>query len=146
MTKPTSVEIVETFFEEVWQSPQNPDAIDRLVADDFLIVSGGVEIRSRAEFKKWVVDFQSKISDLEFEVLETFQNEDGSRVVSRWRVTGKNNGMMGTAPNQAPFTMQGTAVFAVLENGLLHRNWVERNALEVLRDLERSSHDATSFP
>jgi len=140
------VEIVETFFEEVWQSPQNPDAIDRLVADDFLIVSGGVEIRSRAEFKKWVVDFQSKISDLEFEVLETFQNEDGSRVVSRWRVTGKNNGMMGTAPNQAPFTMQGTAVFAVLENGLLHRNWVERNALEVLRDLERSSHEATSFP
>ena len=33
--------------------------------------------------------------DFQFEVVETFQNEDGSRVASRWRVTGKNNGVLG---------------------------------------------------
>lgn len=135
MSTDTSIRIAENFFREVWQSPQNPDAIDRLVAEDFAIISGGVEIHSRAEFKKWILAFQSKIDDLEFEIIETFQNAEGSRVACRWQVTGRNNGFMGTEPDQAEIRMTGTAVLAVLENGLLHRNWVERNALEVHRTL-----------
>jgi hypothetical protein len=35
--------------------------------------------------------------------LDLVQNEDGSRVASCWRVTGRNNGLMGTEPNDAPF-------------------------------------------
>ena len=67
MNKRNSVEIVETFWREVWQS-RNPDAVDRLVAEDFCITSGGVEIRSRDNFKKWVAAFLASIDDFEFHV------------------------------------------------------------------------------
>jgi hypothetical protein len=139
MSSTTAIDIVHNFWREVWQSSQDLGAIDRLVAEDLMIVSGGMEVRSRAEFKKWVKDFQSRINDLEFEVIERFQNQAGTRVGSRWRVTGRNNGIMGVEPDQAPITMVGTAVLSVLDNGLLHRNWVERNTWEVHRQLETAS-------
>jgi hypothetical protein len=134
MEKRNSVKIVETFWRNVWQS-RNPDAVDQLVAHDFAITSGGVEISSRAAFKKWVAAFLSSINDFEFHVIETFQNETGDRVVSRWRVTGKNNGFMGSAACQSPIDMTGTAVLHVREDGLIQHNWVERSALEVHRSL-----------
>ena len=137
MVRRDSVSIVENFWREVWKAPQDPDAIDRLVAEDFVITSGGHEIRGREAFKDWVVQFQTRIIDLEFETIETFQNEDGSRVASRWRVTGKNNGFLGTAPGHEPIEMLGTAILAVREDGLLEHNWVERNAWEVYSRLVR---------
>jgi len=126
-----SVELVENFWAEVWQRPQNPDAIDTLVAEDFVITSGGNDIVSREAFKTWVIEIQSKILDMDFEAIETFQNQDGSRVASRWRLTGRNNGIMNTEPNGAPIEMVGIAIWEVGEDGLLRHNWVERNAWEV---------------
>ena len=131
MTRRNAVAIVENFWREVWKAPQDPEAIDRLIAEDFIITSGGREIQGREAFKRWVIGFQEKIRDLQFESIETFQNEDGSRVASRWRVTGRNNGFLGTKPGLEPISMLGTAVFAVREDGLLQHNWVERNAWEV---------------
>jgi hypothetical protein len=135
MGKRNSVEVVENFWRQVWQV-RNPNAVDELVAEDFAITSGGVVIRSRAEFKKWVAAFLASINDFRFEVIETFQNEAGDRVASRWRVTGKNNGFMGSEPCQSPIDMTGTAVWHVREDGLLQHNWVERSALEVQRSLK----------
>jgi hypothetical protein len=131
MTRRDSAAKVENFWREVWKAPQNPDAIDQLIAEDFILASGGNEIRGREAFKRWVVEFQKKINNLQFESLETFQSEDGTRVASRWRVTGKNNGFLGTSPGMEPISMLGTAVFSVREDGLLQHNWVERNAWEV---------------
>ena len=108
-----SVAIVENFWREVWKQPQNPDAIDRLVHEDFVITSGGRDVVGREAFKAWVRDFQARVRHFEFHVFETFQNQDGSRVASRWRVTGRNNGLMGTEPNGTPFEMCGTAVWEV---------------------------------
>jgi hypothetical protein len=131
MTTRNSVAIVENFWREVWQRPQNPHAIDRLVHEDFILTSGGTEIRSREAFKAWAKNFQALVQDFEFHVVESFQNDDGSRVASRWRITGRNAGLMGTPPNCAPFEMTGTAVWEVGDDGLLRHNWVERNAYEV---------------
>ena len=86
-------------------------------------------------FKEWAAQFMGKITDLEFEAVETFQNEDGSRVASRWRITGKNNGMLGTAADQRPITLTGTAVWAVREDGKLLHNWVERSSWELFQRL-----------
>ena len=130
MSGNNSVEIVERFWNDVWRRPQNPDAIDALVAEDFVITSGGNDIVSREAFKRWVIDFQSKIHDMDFETIESFQNHDGSRVASRWRLTGRNNGILGTEANGAPIEMVGT-------DGLLRHNWVERNAWEVYGRLTR---------
>jgi SnoaL-like domain len=117
-------------------------AVDKLIAEDFTITSGGVDIHSHAKFKKWVSAFLSSINDFRFEVIETFQNEDGSRIASRWRVAGKNNGFMGSEPCQTPFTMVSTAVREVREDGLLQHNWVERNAFEVNRYLREQQTDS----
>lgn len=134
MAKRNSVEIVENFWRQVWQS-KDPDAVNRLVAEDFVITSGGVETRSRETFKQWVAAFLASIDDFEFSVVEIFQNETGDRVVSRWLVTGTNNGFMGSAACGSSIHMTGTAVMHVREDGLLQHNWVERNALEVHRSL-----------
>jgi SnoaL-like domain len=115
MTRGGSVEIIENFWAQVWQS-RNSHAVDKLIAEDFTITSGGVDIHSHAEFKKWISAFLSSINDFRFEVIETFQNEDGSRIASRWRVAGKNNGFMGSEPCQTPFTMVSTAVWEVRED------------------------------
>jgi cytochrome c peroxidase len=58
-----SVAIVESFWNELWKHPQNPDAIDRLVTEDFILTSGGDEICSRQEFKRWVKRLQAQVHD-----------------------------------------------------------------------------------
>ncbi len=80
----------------------------------------------------------AKINDLQFEVIETFQNEDGSRVASRWRIAGKNNGILGTAADQQAILFTGTAVWAVREDGELYHNWVERSSFELFEQLRDS--------
>jgi hypothetical protein len=100
MSNANAVAAVENFWREVWPPPQNPDAIDHLVAEDFVLTSDGTDFVSRATSKQWVIDFQSKITHLEFDILETFQNAEGTRVASRWQIRGKNNGILGTEPDQ----------------------------------------------
>jgi hypothetical protein len=129
-----SVKIVEDFWTAVWKA-RNPAAIDDFVVDDFVITTGGVDIRSKQKFKEWASAFMAKINDLHFEVLETFQNADGSRVASRWRFTGNNNGLLGTPADQRPVSSTGTAVWAVGEDGKLYHNWVERSSYELFQQL-----------
>ena len=73
MTTRDSVAIVENFWREVWQQPQNPDVIDKFVHEDFILTSGGTESRSREAFKVWAKNFQSLVHDFEFHSVETFQ-------------------------------------------------------------------------
>jgi hypothetical protein len=133
-----ATEAVENFWSRVWMAPQEPEAIDELVVEDFVIVSGGQEIRSRAAFKEWVLRFQAAISDLEFHVAETFQNAEGTRVASLFEVTGRNNGVLGTEADGAPIHLTGTAVWDVREDGMLLRNRIERNAFELYQRLASS--------
>jgi hypothetical protein len=130
-----AVDIVLRFFSEVWQSPHNPDAIDELVTEDFVITTGGTEIHGRQAFKEWVRAFLATVHDLELEPVESFQSADGSRVASRWVLTGRNNGFAGTEPDGRAIHMTGTAVWSVREDGLLAHNWVERNAFELYQRL-----------
>lgn len=79
MTSLNSAKIVEDFWAAVWQS-RNPAAIEDFVVDDFVITSGGINIVSKEKFKEWASNFMNKIKELRFEVLETFQTRDGTRV------------------------------------------------------------------
>ena len=45
-----AVKIVESFWADVWVA-RNPDAIDRYVVEDFVITSGGVDIRTRGRIQ-----------------------------------------------------------------------------------------------
>src|SRR3569832_41484 len=121
MSKLDAVTIVENFWKAVWEA-RNPEAVDRFVVDDFVITTDGEDIVSKAKFKAWVQSFLARIDDFQFEVIETFQNEDGSRVASRWRVTGNNNGIMGSIPDGQPISFTGTAVLALNAEGKLLHN------------------------
>ena len=131
-----AVKIVESFWADVWVA-RNPEAVDRYVVEDFVITSGGVDIRTRDAFKQWLRDFLSKILDFNFETIESFQNADGTRVASRWRVHGRNNGMFGLPPDGRPIEFTGTAVWAVRADGKLLHNWVERSAWELYQRLTK---------
>lgn len=129
-----SAKIVEDFWAAVWKA-RDPEAIDRFVVDDFVLTTGGVDVVSKEKFKEWVRQLLEKVSDLQFEVLETFQNEEGSRVALRWRVIGRNNGVLGTVPDQRAVALAGTAAWAVREDGKLLRNWGERSSWELFQRL-----------
>jgi hypothetical protein len=143
LTRQNSIEIVQKFWREVWQE-KNPHAADLLVAEDFAITSGGVLIGPRETFKEWVQSFLDSITDYNFQVDEIFQNQTGDRVVTRWVVTGKNNGFMGLEPCQTPFRLTGTAIIHVRDDGLLQHNWVERNSLEVYRSITEAQRQRLS--
>jgi hypothetical protein len=57
------VRAVETFWERVWTPPQELDAIDELLVEDFVIENAGNEIRGRDAFREWVARFQDTIED-----------------------------------------------------------------------------------
>jgi steroid delta-isomerase-like uncharacterized protein len=135
MKKLDSVGIVHAFWDEVWNA-HDPDAVDRFVAEDFVIVSGGETIAGRENFKQWIRGFLDTVEGLRLKVSESFQNEDGSRVTSRWLLTGKNNGVLGTPPDQRDIVLTGTAVWAVHEDGTLATNWVERSSWELFQRLD----------
>src|SRR6476620_8622159 len=99
MSAQNSVAIVHAFWDAVWNA-HDPAAVHRFVTDDFVIVTGGETISGRENFKTWIEGFLAKVDDLHLEVVESFQNADGSRVVSRWVLTGRNNGILGTAPDK----------------------------------------------
>jgi steroid delta-isomerase-like uncharacterized protein len=132
-----AVQIVENFWDAVWKA-RNPEAIQDFVVDDFVLVTGGKEIRTKEKFLAWTREFLEKINDFQFEVIETFQNERGTRVASLWRVAGKNNGVFGTPADQKPIVFTGTAVWDVRGDGKLTRNRVERAAWETVQRLKRA--------
>ena len=88
MSTENSVDVVHAFWDEVWNG-HDPAAADRFVVGDFVIVSGGETISGRENFKKWIEGFIAKLTDLHLEVIESFQNADGTRVTSRWLLTGQ---------------------------------------------------------
>src|SRR5258708_6200096 len=104
-----STEIVNAFWDDVW-SAHDPDALDRLVADDVVIEAGGREIAGKDDIKDWVKQFLDHVNDLHVDTIEAFGTDDGSRVTSRWVLTGTNNGVLGTEPNGKPVAMTGTAI------------------------------------
>lgn len=129
-----SVEIVEAFWDQVWNA-HDPDKADDFVVEDFVITNAGERVEGRENFKAWIRAFLDQVHDFRLEPIETFQNEDGSRVCSRWLVHGRNNGVMGTEPDGRPISFTGTAVWAVREDVKLLHNWVERASFELYRRL-----------
>jgi SnoaL-like polyketide cyclase. len=134
MESKKAVDIVESFWREVW-SARDAAAAARFVSEDFVITTGGVDIQGRDAFIAWIEAFLAKIDDFQFNSIETFQNAEGTRVASRWKLSGRNRGFFGGHECLTPFEMLGTAIWEVGRDGRLLHNWVERNALEVQRQL-----------
>jgi len=124
-----STTIVNTFWDEFWNA-HAPDAVDKFVDAAVVIEAGGQEITGKENIKNWVKQFLDHVDDLHVDTIETFQDEDGTRVTSRWVLTGSNNGILGTEPNGKPIALTGTAVWTI-EDGKLQRGWIEQASFEL---------------
>jgi hypothetical protein len=131
----SGIDAVQHFWEQVWRSPQDYDAIDELVVEDFVFITGGQKIEGRAAFKNWVKEFSTAIGNLESELIDPFENSDGSRVASVFLVNGTNNGALGLKPDDRPIELTGIVISDVRDDGMLLSNRVERNAFEAYEQL-----------
>ena len=129
-----AVQIVESFWADVWVA-RNPEVVDRHVVDDLVITSAGKRFGQGMPSGNGYASFRREFAGLEFEVIESFQNAEGNRVASRWRVRGHDNGFLGLPSDQRPLEMTGTAVWAVSADGKLLHNWVDRSAWECYQRL-----------
>lgn len=127
--------LLSEFWAKIYNPPQDLDAIDRLCTEDFILTNSGKDVVGRAAFKDWVRAFSSKIRDLRLKNLDMFSNADGTRVVSRWVVTGFNRGLFGTPADDQPVEFTGIALWEVRDGKLAH-NWVERSGLELMQRLQ----------
>jgi hypothetical protein len=122
--------LVTRFWREVWNPPYRMETIDELLIADFTITTDGKDIKGRDAFKKWVQGFQSKVNDLKVVPQEILVTRDGTRVITRMVATGRNNGMFGTQPDNAPVEFIAISIMEVKDGKLVH-NWVERSAFEL---------------
>jgi len=131
--EPSPTHLVQQFWENVWNPPYDLELVDKLVAEDFVLTSAGKDVEGRAEFKKWIEGVQAKVADIRLENLDTFPSEDGSKVTSRWKATGKNQGLFDSDPDGRPVEFTGIAIWEV-EDGKLTHNWVERATWEMYQE------------
>lgn len=124
-----AVALATEFLTRVWGPTHDLDAIDELMTEDYRIWSGGVLVEGRDAFKAWVRDFQTRYGNAHTEILETFANASGDRVVSRWHNTGLNHGLFGLPADGREATFSGIVIWRVHE-GRLAECWVERASLE----------------
>lgn len=124
------------FLGRVWGPAHELAAIDELMTEDYVITSGGKEIRGREAFKEWVTQFQAVLLDARTENVEAFANAEGTRVVSRWVCSGRNNGMLGLPADGRPVSFTGIAIWSV-RDGRLAECWVERASYELFQEMTR---------
>jgi predicted ester cyclase len=140
--KQTPERLVYEFFNSVWCPPNELDAIDELMTEDYCITTAGVVIKGRTEFKKWVESFQNILLEAKNEILDIFYNEEQNKVVSRWICSGKNNGLFALPANHEFISFSGIAIWTV-RDGRLSECWVERSAFELYQSLK--SEDEKKF-
>ena len=122
--------VVTRFWMEVWNPPYRMETIDELMVADFTITTDGKDIKGRDAFKKWLQGFQTKVADLKVVPQEILATRDGTRVITRMVATGRNNGMFGTPPDNAPVEFVAISIMEVKDGKIVH-NWVERSAFEL---------------
>lgn len=120
-----AVRLARDFLSRVWGPNHEVDVIDELMTDDYVIHSGGKEIRGRAAFKAWVVEFHRLMPEALDEIVDVFASPAGDRVVARWINRGRNNGVFGLPPDGKAIEFHGISVWRV-RDGRLAECWVER--------------------
>ncbi len=132
--RPTPERLVLEFFSRVWAPPHELDAIDELMAEDYTITTAGTIIKGRENFKNRVRSFQTLLLEAKNESLDIFCNKAENKIVSRWRSSGKNNGLFGLPADLRFISFSGIAIWTVRANRL-SECWVERSAYELYQSL-----------
>ena len=135
MEKCSGIDAVHNFWEQVWQSPRTTTPSTTSSSRTSSSFPGGRRIEGREAFKKWAEDFSAAIGNFDSEIVDSFENHDGSRVASTSTIAGTNKGAFGTKPDDSPIEMTGIVISAVRDDGMLLSNRVERSAFEAYERL-----------
>lgn len=117
--------LARDFLGRVWGPGHEIALVDELMTPDYVIHSGGREIRGRDAFKAWIAEFFRSLPGARDEILDVFANAEGDRVTARWTCSGTNQGVFGLPPDGRPVRFHGISVWAV-RDGRLAECWVER--------------------
>ena len=71
LSKKNPEKLVLDFFDWVWHSPHEIDAIDELMTEDYTITTAGSIVKGRDAFKNWVKGFQNLLLEAKTESQET---------------------------------------------------------------------------
>lgn len=123
--------LIRRFWREVWNEGQL-DVIRDYAAQDFTLHASSRLIGPRDEFTDWVRDFQNTVADLQFITHDVFAI--GDKVVSRWTMQGRNNGIFDLPPDGEMVLLTGITIFR-LEHGLMKEGWIELGAYDLYRQL-----------
>lgn len=134
MATHTSLEVVRREIEEVWNG-DNLDAIDELIADDFVYRNPMVRETVRGpERYRWLVEsFREAVPDFEMAIEEII--EDGDTVAMRFRTTGtQKQDLLGVEPTGNEIDVTGM-IFDHVEDGQITERRVNDDAFGLLRQL-----------
>ncbi|GJM31014.1 MAG: hypothetical protein DHS20C18_00150 [Saprospiraceae bacterium] len=130
--------LITEFFDRVWHSPHELDAIDEMMTEDYTITTAGSVVKGRDAFKNWVKRFQQLLLDAKTESEEIFFDETKGTVISRWICSGRNNGLFGLEPDHQFVSFSGIAIWTIRGNKLAEC-WAERSAYELFTQLTAGS-------
>ncbi len=130
----TAEKLVLQFFERVWHTPHDINAIDELMTEDYKITTAGKTIIGRTAFKQWIKAFHTQLGAAKTESIDLFYNTKQDKVVSRWICSGYNRGLFGLSGNNKFVSFSGIAIWTIKDNRLAEC-WVERSAHELYLDL-----------
>ncbi len=120
-------QLARDFLGHVWGPNHEIEIIDELMTPDYVIHSGGKEIRGQEAFKVWIAEFFRTMPGATDEIVDVFANPSGDRVVARWICSGTNGGVFGLPANGRQISFHGISVWKV-RDGRLAECWVEREA------------------
>lgn len=121
-------------FEQVWNQ-KNVNVIDEIIATHYHhhdpTESG--EVRGVAGYKQFVAKYLAAFPDIHFTLDDNLAQ--GQTVVSRWTVTGTQQGDLPGIPKTGrPISLTGTTI-ARVENGKFVESWNHWDALGMLQQL-----------
>ncbi len=134
MSEEENKAIVRRVNDEVW-TKGNLDAIDELIADDFVttVVGAPEQIRGPGGFREFVSMYRKAFPDLRLTIDD--QIAEGETVVTRWTATGTHEGeLMGIPPTGKQATTTGININHV-SGGKLVDGWGIFDQLGLLQQI-----------
>ncbi|CAN5760828.1 ester cyclase [soil metagenome] len=127
--------LIRRAVEDVWNG-NDPDAIEELVARDFVIHTSSTsnDIHGREGARQYFAGIYEAFPDIRFEIAD--QIAEGDRVVTRWIARGTHQGaFQGIPPTGKPIRIEGLDIDCVA-GGKVVECWTNVDELGLLRQID----------
>ena len=129
----TNKALARRFFEEV-ASQHNPDLVDELFSEDYVLHDpGNPMVQDRETFKQFLTGHYAAFPDAKWTVEDVVA--EGDRVVVRWTFTGTHQGeLLGIPPTGKQVSMSGITIYRVAD-GKIAEEWAVSDIMGFMQQL-----------